>query len=241
MSKKSCTFAVAKQRQMRIIQINKLYHMADATLRLLQNSSESQDSIREKLTITFDQSESVLGFLSDKNYIGCISGSYHITQLGKAELMKGGVSRQHRWHRFVEICSITAALMSILSFVYLICACSTQVSVAKSHIDYIEFGTAGGFNGSTLSKYTLNCKGEVYNNGQLFCNIPAEQLNLIFESADSVNCEQKEFGNTYHYIKIKRNKKIDSFYWRSNQGLDNKLLFLSNQLNSIIHEKTMSR
>ena len=108
-----------------------LYIEADNYLKALSEYKSQEES--EKVFSSFDMKESAIGLLKSLGFINYmdLSGTYVISQLGKAELKKGGLHKQYldrkeqdelqrksaKWSKWAAIASILSAIFASISII----------------------------------------------------------------------------------------------------------------------------
>lgn len=108
-----------------------LYIAADNYLKALYEHKSQEEAVN--VFSSFDMQEAVIGLLKSKGFIEYmnLSGTYVISQLGKAELKKGGLhkhflDRKEReniqresanWSKLAAITSVISAILAAISII----------------------------------------------------------------------------------------------------------------------------
>ncbi|SNR57901.1 hypothetical protein SAMN06265371_10615 [Lutibacter agarilyticus] len=92
-------------------------------------------------------------------------------------------------------------------------ACMTSSKIAETEIEFVQFGTGGGFTGE-IKTYMLNSRGELFENDSLLKSIDLKATLTLFKLAKEISdYEFKETGNMYSYIIIKKREITNRIVW----------------------------
>ena len=120
--------------------------------------------------------------------------------------------------------------MVALSFVFLLCACSTCKVAKQSTIREIQFGNGGGFTGA-VSTYCLRADGSMCQKDRVIKKLSCDSLSAIYELAEQL--PQEDYihpGNTYSFIKIVY-RDISYYYsWNRENAPNQKIVELFTKL-----------
>ncbi|WP_089381779.1 hypothetical protein [Lutibacter agarilyticus] len=89
----------------------------------------------------------------------------------------------------------------------------TSSKIAETEIEFVQFGTGGGFTGE-IKTYMLNSRGELFENDSLLKSIDLKATLTLFKLAKEISdYEFKETGNMYSYIIIKKREITNRIVW----------------------------
>lgn len=92
-------------------------------------------------------------------------------------------------------------------------ACMTSSKITETGIEFVQFGTGGGFTGE-IKTYTLNSRGELFENDSELKRIDLNTTLTLFKSAKELSdYEFKEPGNMYSFIVIKKREGTNRIVW----------------------------
>lgn len=127
--------------------------------------------------------------------------------------------------KFVHILLLVAVIIFMPT-------CSTCKISTQNQIKEIKFGRGGGFT-NQIERYSLDCKGKLRKDGKIIGRVSSEDVERIFQMADTINTSVNEPDNFYWFIDI-NGKNDHKNLWGGSTQVDRRLKNLYNELNMLL-------